>query len=261
VTQPSSNFINFWNAIIQQQIVKEDKKWSLGGDVSWIGGTNVMYVRDCYVQLADQLLGETVPAKPELNCALILGPKGIGKTMFLNYLIVRIVEKARSSNELESLTIVYYFMRDQSTSRIRFTAGGCTIIPSAEIADYYLSDSLDIADGTLGERLLLEVASENQHNYKKFSDRLTEKNGERLFMDVWTLDELKQVKHPEWTDVEVAFLRAVFGGRVRNVLGGSFNAAEVKDDIDDTAVWLFGTDVKKKFAKSVNTKGGAKGRT
>ena len=69
-----------------------------------------MYVRDCYKTIADQLLGEApstdaahsgaaAPTKgagdgfstaqsdvSPLKCALILGPKGIGKTMFLNYL-------------------------------------------------------------------------------------------------------------------------------------------------------------------------------
>ena len=58
-------------------------------------------------------------------------------------------------------------------------------VVDAEQADYYLSDSLDVADGTLGRSLLLEVASENQNNYKKFTERLTEKNGSQWMSGLW----------------------------------------------------------------------------
>jgi hypothetical protein len=108
-----------------------------------------------------------------LKTALILGPKGIGKkTMFLNYLIVRIVEKVRSQNGLESSSITYVHKPIDTTECVRFTSQGCAFDSSN--ADYFLSDSVDIyiADGTLGESLLLEVACENQTNYKKFLDRL-----------------------------------------------------------------------------------------
>jgi len=255
---PSPGIIKYWNAVINQQIIKEGKKWRLEGDASWIDGTTVMYVRDCYVQLADRLLGEATPLLPDehstqnplapLSCALILGPKGIGKTMFLNYLIVRIVEKARRADDLKSLSIVYLYQKNQTvTQEVRFTAGGCSIDGTPQEADYYLSDSIDIADGTLGHRLLLEVASENQNNYKKFTDRLTEKNGKRLTMDVWSLDELRQMKKPEWTDNEVSFLHAVFGGRIRSFLGGNLTAESAHDEIEELAEWFFGVGIKTSY--------------
>lgn len=249
-----ADFISFWGAIMNQDVIKDVNKWSLGGDASWIGGTKIMYVRQCYMQLADQLLGEplslVIPLVP-VNIALILGPKGIGKTMFLNYLIIRIVEKARSAGTLDTVSIVYFHQSHGSAEEgVRFTSTGCCI--NAGKADYYLSDSLDVADGTLGKCLLLEVASENQNNYKKFTERLTEKNGKRITMDVWTLDELKQVKRPEWTDGEVEFLHAVFGGRVRNFLGGDLDATSAADEIEGMASWFFGPLVKEKYSKSWN---------
>ena len=192
------DFLSYWDAIMKENIVKDGSKWSLLGDASWIGGTKIMYVSDCYVQLANLLLGEplsvAIPLVP-VKIALILGPKGIGKTMFLNYLIVRIVEKARSASTLDTVSIVYFHQSHGSAEEgVRFTSTDCCI--NAGKADYYLSDSLDVADGTLGKCQLLEVASENQNNYKKFTERLTEKNGKWITMDVWTLDELKQVKRP-----------------------------------------------------------------
>ncbi len=268
INKASPNFFQFWGAITGQNIIKNDKKWSFNDGTSWIGGTKIMYVRDCYVQLANKLLGENVPvetanfAQPTVNpaqaplkpldCALILGPKGIGKTMFLNYLIVRIVEKARNTGTFRNLSIVYLYEQYELPSRIRFTAGGCSIITIAEEVDYYLSDSCDIADGTLGKSLLLEVASENESNYKRFSDRLIEKHGKWITMDVWTLDELKQVKPPDWTDIECDFLYAVFGGRVRYFLGGDFDSIAVVDDIEETAQWFFGTSVKNTYPVTWN---------
>lgn len=233
-----------------------------------------MYVRDCYKTIADQLLGEApstdaahsgaaAPTKgagdgfstaqsdvSPLKCALILGPKGIGKTMFLNYLMVRIVEKARSANTFDTLSIVYYHKPNDVAEGILLSSTGCCV--NAHQADYYLSDSIDIADGTLGRCLLLEVASENQKNYEKFKDRLIEKNGSRLIMDVWSVSELMQVKHDEWNEEEVKFLHGVFGGRVRHFLGGNMAATEDKDDIDETAVWFFGMDSKVNFPISWN---------
>jgi hypothetical protein len=99
---------------------------------------------------------------------------------------------------------------------------------------------------------LLEVATENQTNYKKFMDRLTEMHGKRVTMDVWTLDELGQVKDPTWTDGEVGFLYEVFGGRVRNVLGGDLDATDVDDIIERTALWYFGDAVKQAYPVSWN---------
>eukprot|EP01036_Dinobryon_divergens_P037006 gene37006-48292_t len=184
------------------------------------------------LELADKLLADVTEP---FHLALILGPKGIGKTMFLNYLIVRIVEKERAAQSLQTLSIVYLHSLSTTTDQgIRFTSQGVSI--NSDGAEYFLSDSLDICDGTLGNKLLLEVASESQGNYKNFSVRLCEKNGERIVMDVWSLAELEQV----------------FGGRVRQVLGGISDAPEVLDSIETTARWFFGLALKEAFPKSWN---------
>jgi hypothetical protein len=210
VVGPSEVFCNFWKAVnLESGVIKNENEWSLADNVSWLGGAKKMFIRDCYKHDADELLGEPGLA---LKTALILGPKGIGKTMFLNYLIVRIVEKVRSQNGLESSSITYVHKPIDTTECVRFTSQGCAF--DSTMADYFLSDSVDIADGTLGESLLLEVASENQTNYKKFWDRLTEMNGQRITMGVWSLDELRQVTPETWIDGEVDFLYKVFGGRV-----------------------------------------------
>eukprot|EP01035_Chromulina_nebulosa_P041435 gene41435-56055_t len=231
---PNSLFTKFWEAVQNPEgVIKRNSKWSLLGNASWIGGIKEMYVRDCYVQLADKLLADV--AEP-FHLALILGPKGIGKTIFLNYLIVRIMEKEREAQSLQTLSIVYLHNKPSTTTEqdIRFTSQAVSVNANRS-ADYFLSDSVDIADGTLGKKLLLEVASQSQGNYNKFSLRVCEKNGKRITMDVWSLTELKQVRKPTCTDGEVEFLYMVFGGRVRDVFCGVNNATEVLDSIETTA--------------------------
>ena len=252
---PNNLFTQFWEAVQNPGgVIKANSKWSLLGNVSWIGGVKEMYVRDCYIELADRLLSEGGEPLPLL--ALIIGPKGIGKTMFLNYLIVRIVEKERAAqSSLETLSIVYLYNNPSTTiavrQGIRFTSQGVSV--NSDRAEYYLSDSLDIGDGTLGDKLLLEVASEGHGNYKVFTQRVRERNGERIIMGVWSLAELKQVRKPTWTDGEVEFLYSVFGGRVREVLGGTtFNSQEVLDSIETTARWFFGQALKEAYPVSWN---------
>ena len=248
VVGPSEVFCNFGAAVmLDGGVIKNGDEWSLAENVSWLGGAKKMFIRECYKRDADELLGEHDLA---LKIALILGPKGIGKTMFLNYLIVRIVEKVRSRNGLESSSITYVHKPIDTPECVRFTSQGCVFDKSK--ADYFLSDSVDIADGTLGESLLLEVASENQTNYKIFLDRITEKNGRRITMGVWTLDELRHVTPEAWNDGEVDFLYKVFGGRVRNVLGGDLIATDVDYVIESTALWFFGNTAKETYPASWN---------
>jgi hypothetical protein len=59
----------------------------------WIWDFIRMVVRDCYVTLADKVFDGVT------RIALVLGMKGIGKPVFINYLMVRIGEKYRASNE------------------------------------------------------------------------------------------------------------------------------------------------------------------
>jgi len=80
-------------------------------------------------------------------------------------------------------------------------------------ADYFLSDSIDVNDGSLGQKFLIEVAPEFYGKFNKFKLRMRERNGERILMTVWTLDELRAVTQPMWPDSEVEFLF-----RVREVL-------------------------------------------
>lgn len=79
-----------------------------------------MVVRECYVTLADKVLDDIT------TISLILGIKGIGKTVFVNYLIVRIIEKYRSVNEI--LPEIVYMWNPDVIKRVRFSAGGVFVL-------------------------------------------------------------------------------------------------------------------------------------
>jgi predicted AAA+ superfamily ATPase len=85
--------ISFWNAVQQHQnILKVEEVWTLQNDISWIGGIRKLFVRDIYKQYANEILFLNDSGVKVERC-LITGLKGVGKSVFLNYLIARIVEK------------------------------------------------------------------------------------------------------------------------------------------------------------------------
>lgn len=71
-------------------------------------------------------------------------------------------------------------------------------------------------------------------------------------MDVWSLEELRNVNYHNVNIKEIEFLYGVFGGRVREFLGGDMHADAVSDYIDDLALWYFGSDMKHDYPVTWN---------
>ena len=194
-----------------------------------------MLVRDCYVTLADKLLDDVT------SIALILGIKGIGKTIFLNYLIVRIIEKFRALNQ--ALPDIVYTWKPDEIKRVLFSAGnGASVLHYSSPAPYYLSDSVDIGDASLGTRLLLEVTSPDASNYRSLIDRLAEGSvgAYNYHMPAWSFDELLFV-NPDIS--EARFLFNVFGGCARYFKPVGQERDRVDDYIQRNAEWFFGPDL------------------
>ena len=239
-----------WRAILDGQVRKEGARWSLPNEIEWLGNIKHMYVRDSYVELADYLLTDGTDRK----LGLLLGPKGIGKSTFINYLLVRIVEKARSENALQNLSIIYYFQRlaQSQPEEIRFTITGASYNSQRIQAKYFIADSLDIGTASVGEKLVLLVSSENKANYNKFRDRLEENRGDIFRMKEWTKEEFLVVKDPDCAIEELNFIHDVFGGRIRALRAARKQSATVDDDIDKLAVWMFGEELKQRFPLAWN---------
>jgi len=232
------NLILFWNAVNNPDgIVKTENVWTLANGAVWIGGLTRMVVRDCYVSLADKVLNGVT------KISLVLGIKGIGKTVFINYLIVRIIEKYRTSHE--ALPDIVYVWKPDDIKRVKFSADGVLSLHSSTAAPFYLSDSVDIADASLGTTLLLEVTSNDTNNHRKFLDRMVEAKeaAYRYHMPAWNFDELL-IANPisdTFSEAHATFLFDVFGGCAR-YFAPSGQLPEATDDyIQRTAEWFFGS--------------------
>jgi len=201
-----------WDAINNPVgIVKTGDVWTLPVGVHWIGDLDRMIVRASYVSLADKVLDGVT------KISLVLGIKGIGKTVFINYLIVRIVEKFRALNT--AVPNIVYTWKPDDTKRVLFHVGGVSALLFSTQAPYYLSDSVDIGDASLGIDLLLEVTSHDPDNYRKFIDRMTEKSAVAFeyHMPPWEFDELLKANPVSATFslADATFLFDVFGGCAR----------------------------------------------
>lgn len=216
----------------------------LRDEAPWIGNVNRMVVRDCYVALADILLDDVT------KISLVLGIKGIGNTVFLNYLIVRIIEKYRAA--MEPIPDIVYTWKPDEIKRVRFSADGrVSMMSTSSEAPYYLSDSVDIADSSLGTKLLIEVASNDANNYRKFCDRLVEggKGAFSYYMPAWSFQELL-IANPisdTFTMSEAEFLFATFGGCVRYFMPCGREPEVVDDYIQRNAEWFFGHEMKSSY--------------
>ena len=140
-----------------------------------------MYIRVGYKDLGDIIMNDGI------QYCLVIGLKGIGKSMFLNYLLIRILAKYPHYS-------VLYIARNADVKRILFSNDVAQVIPESVIGgltpDIVISDSVDIAMAFTSAQLHVLVASDNQDHYKAFQDICISEAGQRVTMKPWTYEEL-----------------------------------------------------------------------
>eukprot|EP01031_Cornospumella_fuschlensis_P023392 gene23392-28384_t len=243
-------FTTFWSAIRDDRhgIVKNDSIiWMVGEDID----VTRMVIRQCYITLADRVLSSTATTRPVPTVALVLGIKGIGKSVFLNYLMVRIVEKHRAE-QLPDPVIIFA----SNEHRVLFNSTGAfTTARDFFDADYLLIDSVDYASFSGIRKLAIEVSSNNPSHYTSFRDRLVEAaHGVRVNMPPWTYDELLLVNpvSATFTEEEAMFLFEVFGGCVRHFKRRSDVLESANDFVQRHALWYFGDHIKNTYSATWN---------
>ena len=90
------DFSSVWTALVNGNIIENQtnpRLWTLPDGILWIGNVTTFYNRECYDQITQNIFDG------KFTHALILGTPGIGKTMFLQRLLVELVRRARSKGE------------------------------------------------------------------------------------------------------------------------------------------------------------------
>jgi hypothetical protein len=209
----NNDISRFWKALLTSKVIKNERSWTLPNSTLWIGDVSVFYNRECYDDLCSAIYSRRLG--PARKLVLIKGTTGIGKTMFLQRLLVDIVERHKDIKS-KFPTINYITRKAGGVETFRLRGDGNVTLADHDNVDYELSDSVDI-EHPRGDILTLEVASDKDCNYNSFSKRVTEAmgNGFETFMPLCTLVELSAMC-PLVTPAKCQFGYDVFGGSARN---------------------------------------------
>lgn len=223
-------------------VVMKGRLWTLADSVPWIGGVDTFYNRECYDDICKSMDSKRL--------FLVKGTPGIGKTMFLQRLLVDIVEKAKATAEEEEKPLVIptidYLTEEEKVVKtyILHPDGTVTERQISRDVDYVFSDSVDI-NRIHSKVLTLEVASDKDKNYNNFLKRIKEAGigGDVMHMTLCAFDELREM-NPDITTGDGQLLYDIFGGSARNFKSALTGHATRIDLVEETMLWYFGEDIK-----------------
>ena len=167
-----------------------------------------------------------------------IGTSGIGKSGFLQTLLVYLVHEAKSRGMVYSIRLsVFQSERKPPEDWILHTDGHCWLY-NKERVDYYLSDSVDI---TAPDLSIVKIACVLATSEKSSESKQFEKLPGRTLvpMPVWTYEELLQISPFSNAENEIRY--AVFGGSARNFLGSGSDlpVSESFDYVLEIMDWFF----------------------
>ena len=222
--------------IIENQ--ENPRLWSLHGGIKWIGGVQELYNRPCYDEITGKIFS--------LTHALVFGTPGIGKTLYLQALLVHIFRRAKADGK-DPPSIHYKYLADGITT-VSFLPDG-TVMDISDVKgfpypEYLLSDSVDLIK-PYGTVLNLEVASDKESNYHSFQKRVREAgvNGNLFVMPVFSFHELRSIQPATMDDCIAEFRHDIYGGSARNFIPPQLLSFGVLPVVDETLSQMF-PDVK-----------------
>ena len=218
----------------------DSRLWSLHGGIKWIGDIQELYNRPCYDEITKNL--------SSLTHALVIGTPGIGKTLYLQVLLVYLVTRAKEEGRATP-TIHFVYEAKKKVVTLSFLSDG-SVIDVSDVGpvlapEYLLSDSADLAVA-YGTILNLEVASEKESNYNIFQKHIEQASkGNLLVMPVFSLRELQSIQPADMDGWCAEFRHDVFGGSARNFKCLQLRNFDVLPVVDETLTLMF-PDVKQK---------------
>jgi GTPase SAR1 family protein len=230
IIEPPNRLNKIWTKIVNKEIIKQGRKWTLSNGEKWLGDVDVLYNRVVYDELISQM--------KDKKLVLIKGTPGIGKTTFLQRLLVEIVE----NNQDNVPTIVLALREEGAISKYWLNSDGT--IESYDIRiqgrgpQIFLSDSVD-SDGISGFDLHVEVASSKESNYNNFNKQVRHhRRGLDTYMELFSFDELCEIRGNMTID-EAKFRYSIVGGSARNFIFIFPTKVDVIPFVEEVLSWFF----------------------
>jgi len=176
-----------------------------------------LYIRPCYQSNLEAFIQKRNELEnDEILKVAYIGTSGIGKSGFLQTLLVYLVHEAKSRGAVYSIRLsVFVSERRSPEDWLLFTDGHCWVY-NKESVDYYLSDSADITapDSSIVKVACVLATSEKSSESKQF-EKLPAST--LIPMPMWCFEELVAVSPFSIDENKIRY--AIFGGSARNFLG------------------------------------------
>eukprot|EP00981_Chlorochromonas_danica_P014287 scaffold7730_cov173-Ochromonas_danica.AAC.2 len=152
------------------------------------------------------------------SCVYVTGTSGIGKSLYLLYLMYELVRDSKNRNQ--PIPTILYKTRDTESflmlpnGQVNKSAMPFPVFEDY-VPNYVLIDSVDAqtVDSRFGPHIL--VAS-NTTYFKEFQKRVDEvgSRGKKFYMDLWPKDELEVISQYHMDILNLRY--DIFGGSARN---------------------------------------------
>ena len=221
------NFIPFFKAICAEVVISTSDSGThirLSNKVAWVGSVYWLYERKCYLEL------EAIIRKENVKSVLLLGTPGNGKSLFMKWLMWRIVCTRGADTDITFRVSIRKGISYFCTTR---NGGAVEVYDSVKHGkpDYYFSDSVDVTDVNLSNILTLLVSSDDdEEHFERFNKALSThasildsqvkvSHGLIVFMPLFSFEESVQLKKVEISASHLATCTSkydVVGGSARN---------------------------------------------
>ena len=182
----TDEFVALWKKVVNAGPVQTSDGYSTVGDVPWLDLVKRLYVRPCYLALKEKIIGH-------LKSVLVLGTPGIGKSLFLRWLLVAIARDNLDNTKPHISFRVKFADKDFYCT----TASDTVKVFKAQLGtpNYYFSDSIDISEYGLSSELTMLVSSDDAAHYKEWEKKVKAHNiyGGILVMPVFDWSEINLV--------------------------------------------------------------------
>jgi hypothetical protein len=169
-----------------------------------------IWIRDCYENLFNKILSEYDQGRPEKG-VLITGNPGIGKSMYLFYLLWRFCQLGKTVVfELAGHKVAYLFKPGEPPQ----VATSADKFPELQLSStIFLHDPMPGNEPIFANAFTVVASSPNPKNFKAFCKR----DGSRVFyMPVWREDEVKAcnsaLKSWKFPKQQISDVFSKFGG-------------------------------------------------